>query len=237
MQPVLKSQNLSELDNPIWTALTSVHAGLAECNALARRYPPTFTTLSGLANFTAEAFGSLAKLVPAGQTTSLFRIGSAHIPEPWTEVYAGPIIQMICEQLIAPAQEGNIQTLTEADVPEMLALAKLCLPGPFANQTIKFGSFIGIRIDNKLVAMTGERLQTENWAEVSAVCTHPDYRGKGLAKVLVAKVVEGIFSRSKMPFLHVRASNEGAIKSYKALGFVEREQLNMWVLRHGNKPT
>jgi predicted GNAT family acetyltransferase len=59
---------------------------------------------------------------------------------------------------------------------------------------------------------------------VSAVCTHPEVRGRGLAATLTAQVAHGIIGRGELPFLHVKDDNHGAIRVYERLGFTTRRE-------------
>jgi predicted GNAT family acetyltransferase len=83
--------------------------------------------------------------------------------------------------------------------------------------------------------MAGERLQLDKFAEISAVCTDPAYRGKGLAKALVSEVAARIMRRGKTPFLHVLPTNESAIKSYLALGFKKRRDFDLCVVERSKE--
>jgi predicted GNAT family acetyltransferase len=47
-------------------------------------------------------------------------------------------------------------------------------------------------------------------------------------------LIAAICARGEKPFLHVIASNHGAIAIYRALGFVERRQLHLLVLGDAN---
>jgi len=70
----------------------------------------------------------------------------------------------------------------------------------------------------------------EGFTEVSGVCTHPDYRGRGFAGGLMRVVTARILARGEIPFLHVYASNVGAIKLYESLGFVIRRAVTLTIL-------
>jgi len=130
----------------------------------------------------------------------------------------------------ALAGHGDIVQLTDADVPEMLALARLTEPGPFLTRTHTMGAFIGIRIGGRLAAMAGERFRFPGYTEVSGVCTHPDFRGRGLARRLSAAVAAGIEARGERPFLHAWKTNRPAITLYESLGFEMRNEVNVAVL-------
>src|SRR5260370_5141790 len=109
--------------------------------------------------------------------------------------------------------------LGTTDVPEMLELPAATKPGPFVPQTIRMGSYFGIRAsDGRLVAMAGERLQSAGFAEISAVCTHPEFRGRGYARALVMFLAAQILAAGKTPFLHVKSEN-GAKAVYQKIGF------------------
>jgi len=97
------------------------------------------------------------------------------------------ISQMLSRQMVCTTRPEvipcgyAIEELKPDDVPEMLALAELTEPGPFRQRTIEFGGYMGIRDAGRLVAMAGQRLSLTGFTEVSAVCTHPEYRGRGYA--------------------------------------------------------
>jgi predicted GNAT family acetyltransferase len=113
----------------------------------------------------------------------------------------------------------------------MLALAALTEPGPCFARTHTMGRFIGVRDGGRLVAMAGERLRFAGHVEVSGVCTHPEFRGRGLARRLSAAVTAEIQRRGKQAFLHAWTRNTAAIALYQSLGFVQRAEVNLAVLR------
>lgn len=78
--------------------------------------------------------------------------------------------------------------------------------------------------------MAGERLKLPGLTEVSAVCTHPDHRGRGYAGGLMSLVARRIQQRGETPFLHVASQNKSAIALYERLGFCVRSQIILTVL-------
>ncbi|MBP2038972.1 putative GNAT family acetyltransferase [Streptomyces avidinii] len=118
--------------------------------------------------------------------------------------------------------EPEAVPLGRADVPEMLELVGLTRPGPFLDRTVELGTYLGIRHEGRLVAMAGERMRPAGWSEISAVCTHPDHLGRGLAGRLVRAVAAAARERGDSPFLHAAASTTGAIRLYGAMGFTLR---------------
>jgi predicted GNAT family acetyltransferase len=112
----------------------------------------------------------------------------------------------------------------------MLELTAATDPGPFLPQTIQMGSYFGIRAsDGRLVAMAGERLQTNGFAEISAVCTHPEFRGRGYARDLTTFLAAQILTAGKSPFLHVKSEN-GAKVVYQKIGFRLRAAICLTVI-------
>jgi predicted GNAT family acetyltransferase len=110
-------------------------------------------------------------------------------------------------------------------------LTKLTKPGPFTLRTHELGTFLGIRIDGQLVAMAGERMKPANYTEITAVCVHPAYRGRGYAQILLGAVARQILARGEIPFLHVFSHNESAIALYRRQGMEIRRRLYVTVLR------
>ena len=82
-----------------------------------------------------------------------------------------------------------------------------------------------------LIAMAGERLRLSGWTEISAVCTDPAHRGRGLATRLVRAVAAGIRERGETPFLHAAADNASAIRPYESSGFTVRRRSTIRLVR------
>jgi predicted GNAT family acetyltransferase len=144
-------------------------------------------------------------------------------------------VQMVATRPVSgEPMDTNIVTLTDADAAEMLQLATLTEPGPFLTRTHRMGTFRGIRIHGRLAAMAGERFRFPGYTEVSGVCTHPDFRGRGLARTLSAVVAAHIESRGERPFLHAWKSNRAAISLYESLGFELRAEVDVAVLERAS---
>lgn len=231
----LVEYGMHALDNPIWKALTTSQAHLAQSAGQVRKFPPEITPLGGFPEPSAEAYCSLAKLLDKQPAVGLFFDSPPAIPSGWTTLQGGPLLQMIAEDgadgtgPVRPVP-GFVE-LNAADVPDMVVLAELTKPGPFSTRTYELGGFVGIRREGRLAAMAGERLRTSGYSEVSAVCTHPDFLGRGFAAFLMQTVMERIRGRGETPFLHVRADNARAIALYERLGFRRRDLLHYAVVR------
>ena len=83
-----------------------------------------------------------------------------------------------------------IRPLTLDDEPQMAALVALTEPGPWRPRTIELGDYFGVFDGDRLVAMAGERQRLPGFTEVSAVCTHPDARRRGLGAAVTAECLE-----------------------------------------------
>lgn len=219
------------LDNPIWNALNSRHAHLASRSARAACYPADVSPLAGLAEPTAEALAEMADLLSAGAMVGIFGIEELPLPDEAWLSGGEPLtlVQMVCDAPLEPP-ELETQELAADDVPEMLALVEATEPGPFLPRTIAMGRYIGRRESGALVAMAGERVAPAGYTEVSAVCTAPAQRGRGLAGQLVRSVGASIQETGTVPFLHVMQENTGAIKLYERLGFRVRRRRPLTLL-------
>ncbi|HEX7850882.1 MAG TPA: GNAT family N-acetyltransferase [Sphingomonas sp.] len=211
---------LEQLDRPVWSALTTHWALIAEGDTRAWRIDRDYGLFGAAANRSPESQAALAALVP--EQGELWVVEREDWPAPpgTRFVRQAECVQMVCQRLTpgkAPAFE--IVELGEGDAPAMYDLATLTQPGPYAAHTNRLGVFIGVKQDGMLIAMAGERMKMPGLSEVSGVCTHPDHRGKGYAGALMRIVVERMIARDETPWLHAYASNAGAIALYESLGF------------------
>jgi ribosomal protein S18 acetylase RimI-like enzyme len=214
------------LDKLIWTVLTTRQAHLSEGDARARRFQTDIGPFAAAVDSSEASVAALASVIPADGDISLLEPSSPAPPSGVDIPFTAPGVQMITRAFTkAPRQDLSIEALSDADAEEMLALALLTRPGPFRKRTHTLGRFIGIRDNGKLIAMAGERLQTEEFIEISGVCTHPDYRSRGYGAALLTTVGQRILDEGKTPFLHAYASNTGAIALYRSLGFEHRRDV------------
>jgi GNAT superfamily N-acetyltransferase len=224
------------LDNPIWNALRTEHAAIALGNERARRYPSHIGPLSGIPNQAPESYAALGSLAP-DDIVALFSLEPFCAPESWTPLRTLKVAQMVRLTAPEPANDEREQSsddfrrLTADDAPAMLELATLTEPGPFRLRTLELGGFYGAFESGRLLAMAGKRMHLPGLIEVSAVCTHPDARGRGYAQRLMSRVIEEIEQEGKTAFLHVVPENEQAIRVYERLGFTYRTTFHCAVLK------
>jgi ribosomal protein S18 acetylase RimI-like enzyme len=219
----------AQLDNPAYAALGGAHARFAQVRGRARRYHDDVAPFLALPSPpSAQDWEDATGLLAPGTYAAVPHTG-AELPDTWKAVTAFDLVQMVGERVAAVDCPEAIP-LGAADVPEMLELVAQTEPGPFLTRTVELGDYLGIRSDGALVAMAGERFLLDGWTEISAVCTRPDHRGRGLASLLIGALTAGIQRRSQRVFLHVLATNTGAIRLYEELGFRVRQTATLTVV-------
>jgi ribosomal protein S18 acetylase RimI-like enzyme len=221
------------LDSPVYAALTGPHSRFGQVRRRVVRYQPDvapFLALPGDAS--AGDWLDAAHLVPAGTFAATLRTW-IEPPPGWQVAREFEVLQMVEDGVEGEAAPQAIP-LSAADVPEMLELVAETNPGPFERRTIELGTYLGIRDGGTLVAMAGERFHFDGWREISAVCTAPAGRGRGLATQLVRALVAGIHSRDERAFLTVMATNTNAIRLYEQLGFCIRATRTLAVMARGS---
>ena len=222
------------LDHPIWSALTTRQQALAEGGELARRYPFAIAPFAATADASPRSFAALGALMSRSEFAVLFTPDPVVPPVEFRIALAETGEQMIGAPADSAIRGVEIVTLGADDAAAMVELAELTKPGPFTLRTHELGTFLGIRIDGQLVAMVGERMKPANYTEITAVCVHPDHRGRGYAQALLAAISRQIVARGEIPFLHVFSHNEPAIALYRRQGMEIRRRLHVTVLRRQN---
>lgn len=221
----MSDSDVALLDRPIWSALTTSQKHLAEGGPRALRYPVDMTPFADMIDMSKESFAALGDVMSPSQVAALFTTEPVDVPANFKVVLSETGEQMIGSPADSPLRDAEIVTLGAADVPAMMALTALTKPGPFAARTHELGTFLGIRAGGELVAMTGERMKPGKFTEMTAVCVHPDYRGRGYAQALLAAVARQIEARDEIPFLHVFTNNKSATALYQRQGMRIRRRL------------
>ncbi|MBD2841608.1 GNAT family N-acetyltransferase [Erythrobacter rubeus] len=221
------------LSRPIWRALTGEQADLAIGTGKALRIDPRYGPFAAASDRSDAAQADLANIVGASPH-EIWLVEQEEWPAPsgTRTVRTAPLLQMVAEtDERAGEPDPDILPLGEEDVPEMTDLALATEPGPWGELTHRYGQFFGIRRGRALAAMAGERMRpAPGLTEVSGVCTWPQYRGKGMARRLIAHVTQAQRARDETPFLHSYAHNETAIGLYKSLGFAPARKMMVTVL-------
>jgi ribosomal protein S18 acetylase RimI-like enzyme len=228
------------LDDPVRHALTGPHRPFSvaadDHNGAARayRYRVDVAPFAALRDVTdPQAWHDLAGLCGPEGRAALEAPAEITAPQSWTVATVFPVAQMIAptDGLTTDGATEPVVPLGKKDAGEMIALADLTHPGPFAASTVELGGYLGVRREGRLVAMAGRRLHLPGWIEISAVCTHPDHRGQGLSRLLIAGVETAIRRQGHRAFLHVLHENTRAIGIYRGLGFTTHADMTMTVVR------
>lgn len=220
------------LDNPAFNALASGNSSLSNGTENVKHFGKSVGPFAGFNETSANNFQSLHDLLPYSDPVVFISPVEVELPAQWKKVNYLQCLQMIYTNDAAQVEATvDIVPLTDTHIPQMLALTKLTNPGPFLERTIDFGHYFGIFNGDQLIAMAGQRMNPKPYAEISAVCTHPDHLGKGYAKQLLLFHANRIKAAGDIPFLHVRDDNERAIKVYESLGFVTRRSLHFYVIQ------
>ncbi len=216
------------LDNPVWHALRGPLSRFAASHSTPElvHFDGEVNVFSAVDRFDDATWKRIGEQIGIGGFCGLFRDEVGDLPQGWEEHFRDVCLQMVAGDIAAPAGVA-VERLGSEDVADMLELAALTEPGPFVARTVELGRYVGIRREGRLIAMAGERFRMPGYVEVSAVCTHPDARGEGLAAELTLNVAQSIRAGGDEAFLHVLDHNENAIRLYQKLGFHVRRNVDV----------
>ncbi|MBU6199056.1 MAG: GNAT family N-acetyltransferase [Xanthomonadaceae bacterium] len=221
----------TELDNPVWSALTSGHAGIALRKENAARYPAQVAPFVAVDPADALALVQLASLVDVGETV-LFVGPAPSLDSNWSVVE--PLVhiaQMVCAARL-PVNDGpEVIKLSAAHRADVLDLTARVYPHYFRPRTMDLGRYFGIYDGAKLAALAGERMRLHGHTELSAICTDPAYVGRGYAQRLTALLTNDLLERGVRPFLHVSHANTRAKTLYERMGYRFRADVPLLAVR------
>ena len=207
------------LDNIFWHALSGPQAKFATGNHSARRYAPGFSPIVAFADQTQPDLSALAEFCETGEHFYMDGWTGA-VPAGWQINAEALLLKMIWKDELPSADEApDALPLNAEHAPQALELAELTHPGPFGVRTLELGEYFGVFDGAQLIAMAGERAHAGVLREISGVCPHPDFQGRGLAKRLMLKLIRREMLRNETPFLHVMHANTGARRLYERMGF------------------
>ncbi len=212
----------SLLDNIMWSALSGPQAKFSVGTDTARRFAPGFSPIVGFSNAEHPDFNALAPFCEPGEPFYCDR-WSGTAPAGWQVDFEGTMFKMVWQGPLPEVDEAPeasvLDAANPAHVAQAMELAALTKPGPFGPRTIELGEYFGVFDNGRLMAMAGERMEAGTLREISGVCTHPDFQGKGLARRLMLKLIRRQMQRGLTPFLHVMGGNTGARQLYERMGF------------------
>lgn len=207
------------LDNIVWHSLVGPHSKFATGTDETRRYAVGFSPIVGFAN---PAQPNLSALTPYCEPGEHFYCDGWSGPASagWRIETESTMYKMVWEGAMPASDEApEAVRLGSEHAAQALELAKLTNPGPFGLRTIELGEYFGCFDGPRLIAMAGERMCAGPLREISGVCTHPDFQGRGLARRLMMKLIRRQMQRQETPFLHVMCANDRAHGLYERMGF------------------
>jgi ribosomal protein S18 acetylase RimI-like enzyme len=205
--------------NPAWHALQTKHRHLAVRAGDVCRYPAEVAPFVAVGVPSSGALRELHLLLAPGESTWLIGDNCPRVPELVFEETMEVLQMVLPEEITPPAPTLELVSLSEENAAEMVTLTNLAFPGFFRKRTCEMGAYYGVRSEDELIAMGGERLVLEGYSEISGICTHPAHRGKGLAASLIWQLARNHRRDGIVSWLHVAASNHRAIELYTRLGF------------------
>ncbi|MGE5090179.1 MAG: GNAT family N-acetyltransferase [Candidatus Levyibacteriota bacterium] len=209
----------SHLDSIAWNALTGPQAKYATGAGGARRYAPGFSPIVGFENSERPDFDALRRCCEPGEPLYCADWSGA-VPSGWRVDQEFTMFRMVWGGAMpADDQAPGASMLGPEHAAQAFDLATLTRPGPFGPRTIELGEYFGIFDGPRLVAMAGERMHAGRFREISGVCTHPDFQGRGYARRLMLKLLRRQMQRDETPFLHVIRGNDAAHRLYERMGF------------------
>jgi ribosomal protein S18 acetylase RimI-like enzyme len=218
------------LVDPARHALNSVQAHFAIGYAPARRYPAEVAPFAVIDDISEPTLSRLEALLAPKEQVYTFREPPARMKGLAVGL---PLhtFQMLGPELLAvegSVGEINPVLMTSADAGEMFELITLAFPGFYQPRTYEMGTYYGIRMDGKLVAMAGERMCMTGYREISGVCTHPAHVGKGYARTLMTRLMRDHAAARVKSFLHVGKANTRAAAVYERMGFRMVRSAALW---------
>lgn len=120
-------------------------------------------------------------------------------------------------------QRGAIRRLEQSDCDSLTAFYDQCYPGHyFHERMIESGKYFGCFDKRTLKAVAGVHVYSREYkiAVLGNIATDLNYRGRGLASLVVTKLVEDLLAESLLVCLNVNKQNQSAIRLYERLGFV-----------------
>lgn len=230
----------ASLDNPFWSSLQTCHRDLALRAGEVARFPPDFAPFLGIARADAATDEALAALIAPDESVYLVGVAPS-VSEAWSLKAYAPLAQMTCGLPIEVLDGPDVIELSEDHRADVLALTALVYPHYFRPRTMELGRYFGIYVadesgSERLAAMIGERMGTDDAREMSAICTHPDFLGRGYARRLTALLTNDTLAQGRQPCLHVSHENGRAKSLYAQMGYRLRRDIGFWSLRVRAKP-
>jgi ribosomal protein S18 acetylase RimI-like enzyme len=223
----VRPEDSAALDNPVWSALAGPHQSLAGRLPDLAWYPPSIAPFAAIP--AADIVPDLEAARAQGLADSVYFVGACpkSLPAGWRVVSNSNVLQLFPagESLGTDEEAGTV--LGGDDRAAMRELTRIAFPDFFRERTAELGLYLGIYEGGILIAMAGERMALPGLQEISGVCTHPGFAGRGHSRRLTRALLTRHRRRGVASFLHVSEGNAGARRLYESMGFVTRANLPM----------
>lgn len=224
----LHAYELGDLDPRMWPRTTYHASDDGKAMVLEYAGPDVCTILALSDDARLDATAALLERLLPSLPDSLYM----HLSPGLTETVAaqrrlephGPHLKMaLRDPAQLDAQDHSAATrLHPADLSRIRNLYEHAYPetwfDPFMLET---GQYFGIDDGTELIAIAGVHVHAPDLrvAALGNVATHPQWRGRGLAKTVTAAVCDSLLADVETIALNVHADNEAAIACYRGLGF------------------
>lgn len=209
-----------KLDNPAWYALTEKHQEFAIGTSQIKKYQRHIAPWVGYVSSNKYILKEIDPFIEQGEGVYIFDKLPV-LPDNYTLETELLCLQMVCNDAIKINSAKKVIEKQD-DAAEIETLINMVQPGYYNPGTCLMGEYYGIRENNTLAALAGERMRMNGLTEISGVVTHPGYTGRGYAQQLVAHVTNKNLAAGITAFLHVAETNTRAVKLYEHLGYVNR---------------
>lgn len=218
------------LENFLWHNLTGAHAAFAIGTPSILRYVTGFPPVVALKDPNNPDFSGFEAFCAPGEPLYA-RAWRGPTPPGWRIDGEFHVDLMVWHDgLPEPGAAAAVTRLQPEHIPQMVALAAATRPGPFGARSFEFGAYFGVFEGDRLVAMAGERFSGGPYREISAVCTDPDFRGRGLARLLTEVLIRHQIQGGFTPVLHVIQGNDAAVRLYQGMGFRPHTSYGMRII-------
>jgi GNAT superfamily N-acetyltransferase len=190
-------------------------------------YPPPVAPFVAIPS--AHVLPDLESARARGLGEEVYFVGACprSLPAGWSFVAHSNILQLFPTAEIPEDGEDAGTVLGESARAAMRELTHIAFPDFFRERTAELGLYLGVYAGERLIAMAGERMALDGLQEISGVCTHPEFAGRGHARRLTRALLRLQHHRGVGSFLHVSEGNAGARRLYESMGFAIRASLPM----------
>lgn len=115
----------------------------------------------------------------------------------------------------------DVMRLGHGDTAALMQLYQYYPDAFFEPYQLEGGHYFGVREGDRLLAVAGVHVVSEEFqvAVIGNVVTHPEARGRGLARTCVARQLDELLELVPLVALNVPDDNDSAHRTFGALGF------------------